>query len=254
MTKRDRRVAALVKILTRTEALIEADMVSIYRKAGRLIASHWLKTRDHEWGLEAVRILIEAALRKRLLTIALVYGEENLANARRHKAALQLMTKDAENSFAGFIAQWVRDHALRASTLIVGTIRATVVKVITSSIHEGLGERETAKKIQDIVGNDRASAARIARTEGHSAAGYGAQGAAEASGLDMDKEWAAVEDARTRESHKAADGQTVPMGERFRVGSTTMDFPGDPGAPANEIVNCRCVALYHPRIGGEILL
>lgn len=54
------------------------------------------------------------------------------------------------------------------------------------------------------------------------------------------KEWVAVEDARLRPSHSAANRQVVKINKRFSVGSSKMRFPGDPSAPANETINCRC--------------
>lgn len=56
------------------------------------------------------------------------------------------------------------------------------------------------------------------------------------------KEWVAVLDRRTRPTHVAADGQVVGLNETFNVGGFSMRFPtdGSLGAPAGEIVNCRC--------------
>jgi len=59
---------------------------------------------------------------------------------------------------------------------------------------------------------------------------------------DKKGKWDATGDARTRPSHAAAEGQTVPYGEPFTVGGAMLMFPGDIslGAPAEEVILCRC--------------
>jgi hypothetical protein len=61
-------------------------------------------------------------------------------------------------------------------------------------------------------------------------------------------EWDASSDSATRDTHRAADGQIRQQGEPFSVGGYAMRFPGDSsmGAPAGEIINCRCV--LRPRV------
>lgn len=62
------------------------------------------------------------------------------------------------------------------------------------------------------------------------------------------KRWRAILDKRTRETHWNVSGQTQPIEEPFVVGDGwLMMFPRDQGygAPADEIVNCRCTALYY---------
>lgn len=53
--------------------------------------------------------------------------------------------------------------------------------------------------------------------------------------------WDATGDSRTRPDHVAADGQEVGLNEPFRVGGASMMHPGDFGAPASQVINCRCV-------------
>ena len=59
---------------------------------------------------------------------------------------------------------------------------------------------------------------------------------------DAKGKWDATGDGKTRETHAAADGQIRAYGEPFTVGGFSMMFPLDAslGAPAEEIINCRC--------------
>lgn len=85
-------------------------------------------------------------------------------------------------------------------------------------------------------------AQRISRTE--STGAYNAAGlAALADEGETEKAWIATEDARTRPSHAAADRQVVPLVEPFQVGASKLMMPGDPSAPAHEVVNCRCTTI-----------
>lgn len=82
----------------------------------------------------------------------------------------------------------------------------------------------------------------IARTESTSLHGYSANNALAAEGFSH-KQWMATHDTRTRDSHREADGQTVPVDAEFIVGGFAMQFPGDPSAPVGEIANCRCTMI-----------
>ena len=56
-------------------------------------------------------------------------------------------------------------------------------------------------------------------------------------GLKVNKRWIATMDNRTRDSHRAIDGQEVPYDEEFSNG---LEYPGDPSGSAAEVYNCRC--------------
>lgn len=92
-------------------------------------------------------------------------------------------------------------------------------------------------------------ARRIARTEVVGAYNAGAhEGAvflADADGLEMAKRWISTLDTRVRPSHLAANGQLVRIGDPFIVGDAELQFPGDPTGPPHEVIQCRCVAIYH---------
>lgn len=54
---------------------------------------------------------------------------------------------------------------------------------------------------------------------------------------ELEKEWMATLDGRTRHSHAVLDGEHVPNNKKFSNGCR---FPGDPQGPAAEVYNCRC--------------
>lgn len=112
---------------------------------------------------------------------------------------------------------------------------------ITSSILQGKSIRKIADNLQERMETmNRASAIRTARTAFTSAQNGGrvdTYKAATLMGIDLQQEWLATLDGRTRHSHRALDGERINVGETFSNGCR---FPGDPeGAPA-ETYNCRC--------------
>jgi len=65
--------------------------------------------------------------------------------------------------------------------------------------------------------------------------------------LGTNKEWAAILDQVTRDSHVSANGQLVPANNVFVLDDgSRLRFPGDTslGAPPSQTVSCRCGALY----------
>ena len=91
-------------------------------------------------------------------------------------------------------------------------------------------------------------AARIARTETHSAASHAShfynKKISEQIGQTLKKRWVAVGDLRTRNSHALANGQVRDMDEDFDINGTPMSFPSDPKGGAKNVINCRCVLVY----------
>jgi hypothetical protein len=56
------------------------------------------------------------------------------------------------------------------------------------------------------------------------------------------KKWRCAGGPRSRDTHKAADGQEVGLDDMFTVGGYQLEIPADynHGAPPSETVNCRC--------------
>lgn len=84
----------------------------------------------------------------------------------------------------------------------------------------------------------------IARTEVIGASNAGNSLAAEQTGLKLNKSWLATRDDRTRETHSAIDGETVPKDKPYSNG---LMFPGDPTGEAKEVIQCRCTETYKVR-------
>ena len=55
-------------------------------------------------------------------------------------------------------------------------------------------------------------------------------------------EWITARDERVRGSHRTMHRQKRKHGEPFTTGNgVSIRFPGDPNAPANEVIKCRCI-------------
>lgn len=106
-----------------------------------------------------------------------------------------------------------------------------------------------AERVREAANVTTPRARVIARTESHGArnavntqttrrvdAAFGVSGA-------IRRRWQAANDERTRETHRNADGQEVALNEPFRVGRASLDFPGDPSGPPDEVINCRCTSI-----------
>lgn len=122
-----------------------------------------------------------------------------------------------------------------------------------TGIAEGLAAGEDmptiAERVRDAAGVTEPRARVIARTESHgarntvNAASVRRAASAFGSPSAFARRWQAAEDERTRQTHRDADGQTVPLSEPFTVGRASLDFPGDPSGPPEEVINCRCTTI-----------
>jgi Phage Mu protein F like protein len=191
-------------------------------------------------------------LRRRLMIVAHSFGRMTLKYFDEVAGEQKGVVWDR---FLGAVEEWLNNYSSTKSIYISRRYEQRARDVLTDAFREGLGEASTQKRLRSVLAGDIGvnAARRIARTETHTAASIGADEAADARDLDMMKEWASTEDARTRPDHSAANGQTVTYNEHFVVGGETLDFPGDPNGSAEQIINCRCVVLYHPIINGQVI-
>jgi broad specificity phosphatase PhoE len=140
-------------------------------------------------------------------------------------------------------------------------VNETTWDALKTSLMQGIADGESIEqlmpRVSQVMGDRiRSSAETIARTETIGALTEGSlMGAkeAEATGLDVKKQWLASFDGRERETHAAAHRryQREPIGltESFTVGGVEFQSPGNPTggrgkASATETINCRCAMTY----------
>ena len=177
---------------------------------------------------------------------ALFFGERVLGEAKSR--GLVLETKDEETpkallkrSIELFIGEWLASKITRINTTTEDQIRT----IVRNGIEQGFGTDKIAREIRNFAPSiARTRASIIARTETHAAANFGAQEAAQLTGLELRREWVSVEDDRTRPDHADANGQVVGMNEPFEVEGEQLMYPGDPSGSAGNIINCRCAVVF----------
>ena len=159
--------------------------------------------------------------------------------------------------------QWMADiiRILRATLLeyatfgVSQTLRDHLLLVLSDAIQSEL----TVDEIVKILEKDtftRMQAERIVRTEVGRAANTGVAVASESFGYEMQKEWFAFRDQRTRgvnrkdkKDHYHMDGQTVDFQADFidpRSGER-IAYPMAPKGSAAMVINCRCTWAATPK-------
>lgn len=155
----------------------------------------------------------------------LAQGGPNLTNEDIFTDSLKLALK--MKSFS---------HAAQA----IGTTTDQLQALIEKAATEGQSVDQLAKSIKDQFSFDtKVRPLRIARTELTDTINDGTTQALRKEGY-REKQWSTVVDGRERETHAAADGQTVGMDEMFSIGGSSCRFPGDEALPPSERINCRC--------------
>lgn len=127
---------------------------------------------------------------------------------------------------------------------ISDTTRDQLLQVLSQAAEQGWSNDETVKQLKNpelVAWRARL----ITRTELNKGAFAGRKLAADDSEWEIEKEWIAANDHRTRHSHRAVDGDVVDLDGKFAVstpkgGVDYMIGPGDPTASAANLCNCRC--------------
>lgn len=114
---------------------------------------------------------------------------------------------------------------------------------VMQGIIQGESVQKIAKRLGNVVGMEKSSAIRNARTTTTSAENKGRMDSyerAKKDGIILKKRWIATHDPRTREEHIELDGQEVDVDEPFENSFGKIMYPGDPDADPANVYNCRC--------------
>lgn len=115
-----------------------------------------------------------------------------------------------------------------------------ITEAVTSAIIQGKHPSQLADALHEVTGMNRTSAVRNARTMTTSAQNGGRQQSYEdlaSNGVEVQKQWIATLDSRTRDSHRELDGEIVDYKDTFSNG---LEYPGDRAGDPAEVYNCRC--------------
>ena len=118
-----------------------------------------------------------------------------------------------------------------------------VQSVMLQGVLQGQSIPELAKCLQPVMDGNWKNAIRNARTMSTGAQNAGRVDAlkrAQRKGARLRQTWIATLDMRTRHEHRQLDGETVDVGEPFKVDGYELRYPGDPTAPGHLVYNCRC--------------
>jgi len=148
---------------------------------------------------------------------------------------------------AAWYEEMVNYFRLIGGTKVAGidnTTRDIINNLLANILGQNLSRREQAKLFEETLNDpafNRARSLVIARTESTTAANFGINMGAESSDYEVQKFWINTKDKRTRRSHLLMTQDRIAINQPFIVGGTPMMYPGEVGAPAAEVVNCRCV-------------
>jgi len=128
-------------------------------------------------------------------------------------------------------------------------LSAAAVQSLAEGVAAGETTAQLKRRMTTLFDDDGTQlgptrAQRIAATEATRAFNAGTLAAAQAlTGPDrpLVKQWVTRNDERVRIAHRDANAQLQLIDDPFDVGGTPMQYPGDPTAPADLTINCRCI-------------
>lgn len=155
-------------------------------------------------------------------------------------ARLELESGDAA-LLRHYLTRALRDR--RFDALILKAIRegkpldaATIAKLLAR-----YADRLLAHRAQTIARTEGLAALNAGRHEAYLQAIQAGKVRAE----DVTRVWRDSADNRVRDTHRDLSGTSVGMYEHFvTTRGNRLLYPGDPNAPAEEIINCRCIVDY----------
>ena len=197
------------------------------------------------------------------------HGKKIREALRKEIAAENKALSDPDPDYVQRYKNFIKEWVLRNAGTKIKSVRESLIKEVLRIISEGIENRENirdlAQNLQDRIGNPNFyywQSMRIARTETTAAANLGAIRAADDAEVLYEKEWISTLDKRTRRrpqdeyDHWDMDGARVDEGKEFNVDGDMLQYPGESGGSAGNVINCRCtvVLLIKRDANGRIMM
>lgn len=145
--------------------------------------------------------------------------------------------------------------ALRTQKIkVVEGVHSTVAKRVKKALADELGQPssfvemrqrieetlpELTERLEQVFADKTGRAGVIARTEVTKSVNTARELQMREEGVEQ-VQWISERDDFVRESHTELDGEIRAIGEDFKP---NLRYPGDDRAPAEEVINCRCILL-----------
>ena len=223
------------------EIKLAANLKKEFLRTSKAVSTNYIISRSNALDLESRNHFsrLKNIIFSHWRTVTNVFATRSFAMIR---TIIESEQKAYEDDFDREFENFLFTSGAEKVTNISSTTIANIRNAIDSAQRDGQDVYQTARRILELSEIDSITRAiLIARTETHQAANF-----ANFTTLDVvnvpgtTKEWVAVNDARTRDDHAIANGQEVAKDGDFVVGGSLLKYPGDPSAPAQQVVNCRC--------------
>lgn len=255
-------VRAVSRLAGRQQTIVLNNLHKLFGRAGR-----WAKYRAEMMetlnGLQEIRQTAQAldlpdsaqvALRAEIDKLLSAEAAEDMTRAELEAFMHNVWSRGGENTaqalgvnFDLFEIDVLLEMDARRDVLaqlVTETTRQVLEdRVLLQGVANGETVDELAVRVRSVF-TDLSSwrAKMIARTETVGGFNAASHRTASDSGVAVARVWLATGDSRTRDSHVTADGETLhTFTGKYSNG---CQYPGDPSAPPEETIMCRCVEQY----------
>jgi len=249
VTRRNNFLREQTRLMIQKEKAFAADIKPILKRQWQEVADHIRQgtIQNLQWEINKYMNEMIKAFEKNYMKIGAMNFTrlQNFIEGEKPKGFSRYDKKDFESVFWTNFKRWVKNEAAKKVTKIDLNTFKIMNKIVSSKIKEGNTYYEIARAIEMMEAITTIQRAKtIARTETHTAFNNSTHESMLASDIAEEKEWMSALDERTRDLHITADGERVGIKDYFTRTGESLMFPGDPSGSAENIINCRCVALY----------
>jgi hypothetical protein len=251
-------MTAIMKRLENTQAReIKPVLNRQFMNAAKSVEQGMMAT-DYEVDRERVRLI--DLFKKHYRRVETVFSKKvfDFIEKNQKGGMLPPEVKTPKDEFWNELNTWNATQATRKIKIVNDSAKRSIRKIVSSGMGEGISHKSIAKNIREAGKVTTGwKALRIARTETHTAGVKAVDSAIKSTRIEMEREWVSARDNRTRTRMRksrfehfldypaGANKERVAQDGTFVGTGESLKFPGDPSGSGGNVVNCRCVLLYH---------